>query len=133
MTLFVDCNNSKFSFIHVGNPQSKVLYLQKIEAFKMYFENDSNLSCVIFKNLPEIGDGFMIFKAAHAPNNFTVHIRCTIQDSKSNCLLLKNLNLPISSSFLPESVKSKAKRILECLKVNIEHEKRLSNQFHVLK
>ena len=124
MTLFVDCNNSKFSFIHVGNPPiESAIFAKDRETFNKHFENDSNFSCVIFRNLPEIGDGFMIFKSAHVSNSFTVHIRCTIQDSKSNCLLLKDLNLPTNNSFLPESVKSKAKRILECLKVNIEHEK----------
>ena len=122
MTLFVDCNNSNFSLIPIGNPPpiDSNLFAKDREAFRTNFSNDSDWSGAIFKNLPEIGDGFMLFKASDTPNKFSIHIRCTLQDSKSNCLLLKDISLPVSNSFLPESVKSKSKRILNSLKVNIE-------------
>ena len=119
MTLFVDCNNSKFSLIPIGNPPIESnLSTKDREAFFKHFLNESSFSGVIFKNLPEVGDGFLLFKSTTVNSNFTVHVRCTSQDLKSNCLLWKNMFLPPCDSFLPETVKSKAKRILECLKVN---------------
>lgn len=115
MTLFVDCINSKFTLMSVGNPPiDSSLFSKDREAFCKHFADESGgFSSVIFKNLPEIGNGFIIFKST-TNSLFIVHIRCTLQDSKSNCLLLKDVSLPASKSFLlPETAKTKAKRILE--------------------
>lgn len=118
MTLFVDCNNSDYSLIQTGNPpHENVLYAMDREIFLKYFLNGSSFNSVIFKNLPEVGDGFILFK--EKDSGFVVHVRCTLQNNQSSSLFKRNVYLPSTSSFLPESTKNKAKRIFGLFNVKI--------------
>lgn len=117
MTLFVDCSNSEFSLITQGiNIKEKNLFKRDRESVIDNFM-DSNALAVVFKDLPEIGNGFMIFKSAENNSKTIAHIRCTIQTAKSQCLLLK---VNVSSNSLLEGTKSKARRILESLSVKFD-------------
>lgn len=117
MTLFVDCNNSEYALVELGNAKEKNLFKRDNEAMIDNFKNSSALS-IVFKDLPEIGTGFMIFKAAEDSSKTLVHIRCTSQTSNSQCLVMKRaVSL---SGFLLEGTKSKAKRIFEALGVKVD-------------
>lgn len=120
MTLFVDTSDSQFfpcKTIEKLNLQN--MFTKDSEAFTEYFK-DSNFSAAVFKDLPEeLGDGLILFKNSNSSKSekLIIHIRCTSQNAKSNCLLLK-LNTPLGNSLF-ESNKSKVKRILEALNVRL--------------
>ena len=126
MTLFVDCNNSYFSLVSIGNSNNDDnLFKRDREVFIDKFK-DSNYSVVLFEDCPEIGNGFMIFKGSSGTEKASVsaHIRCTSQDS--NISLNLTVNIPYCKSLL-ESVKQKAKRIFNVLGVNSDSIKGLKS------
>jgi hypothetical protein len=117
MTLFVDSSDSDFFPCKTGNCQEKNIFKTDFEAFAENFK-DSNFSAAAFKNLPEIGNGLILLKSSNNSHKTIVHIRCTSQNAKSPCLLLK-LDISFGHSLLASN-KNKAKRVLEALGVNFD-------------
>lgn len=125
MTLFVDCSGSEFSLTKLNEYKSinKNIFQKDTETFQDNFK-DSKFHSVLFKNLKDIGDGFMIFKSIDDNKNTLIHIRCSVQGSSSNSIKVKletktiqsgTNNLFVTSSV---SVKNKARNILELLNVD---------------
>lgn len=121
MTLFVDCNNSKYNLVSTGESKPIAnIFKNDRDAYNEKFSHSANLHAVVFKNLSnDTGNGLMIFiQSSKDPSKTIAHIRCTAQLPNSPCLLLK-LNVPLNISLL-ESTKSKAKRILESIGLKID-------------
>lgn len=120
MTLFVNTSDSEFISCRTGKitESDKNLFKRDNEAFLDHFK-DSKFYAVVFKNLPDIGNGLIIFKNLKTPDKTLIHIRCTSQTATScQCLCFK-LDISLGNSFL-ESAQSKAKKILKLLGVTFD-------------
>lgn len=117
MTLFVDTSDSDFFPCKTGNYQDRNIFKRDSETFAEHFK-DSSFSAAVFKYLPDIGNGLILLKGSKSSDKTIVHIRCTSQNIKSQCLIMK-LDIPFGNSLL-ESNKSKAKRVLESLGVKFD-------------
>ena len=123
MTLFVNCSGSEFSLTKSKENKTinKSIFQKDTETFDENFKN-SKFHSVLFKNLKDIGDGFMIFKSIDDNKNTLIHLRCSVQGLSSNSIkvkleskLIKSHNLFVTSS---SSVKAKARNIFELLHVD---------------
>lgn len=125
MTLFVDCSGSEFSLTKLkeNNAINKNIFQNDTETFQENFK-DSKFHSVLFKNLKDIGDGFMLFKSIDDSKNTLIHLRCSIQGSSSNSIKVKLESKKIQSGannlFITSnaSVKNKARNIFELLHVD---------------
>lgn len=120
MTLFVNTSDSEFICCRTGKVSEfdKNLFKRDTEAFHDHFK-DSKFCAVVFKDLPDIGNGFILFKTLPNPDKTLVHIRCTSQTASAcQCLCMK-LDISLGNSFL-ESAQSKAKKILKLLGVTFD-------------
>ena len=120
MSLFVDLNNSTFSLIIHNSLQDKFNLFQKDgEAFKGKFIA-SSFSAVVFKHFSNLGEGFMLFRCSTKdPKKVVIHLRFTLQNLECQSLLLLKQDISSLNNLL-EGTKSKGKRILEALGMQID-------------
>jgi hypothetical protein len=125
MTLFVDCSNSGFTLTSTKKQTNEIdeknLIQQDINLFTAEFEEQKNLSGIVFRNLSELGDGFMVSYPTANKQQLIVHIRCTAQDSNCKDYLFVKIENPLAASHFFSS-KQKARAILEALKIKLDSE-----------